>query len=330
MNTKHKSGFTLVELLVVIAIIGILIGMLLPAVQQVRESARRITCANNIRQIALAALNYESSQMRFPPGTLYNEIGGVPDEADSDEASQITTLVFLLANMEQNNLDKEFECQRGLKQSSASSTTDFINISGTGTSDPIKDLQASAFIVPGFECPSKNEPNATARRYLVSFPDRFEIYLPYFGTTNYVSNCGYDSNYDPTRYFSPDGGVNTMPWRGPYTERSKETFGTVSDGSSNVISFFEVWNYQPFLAPNDKDYVGWSWTGASNGSAWAGINPRFSDGGRYPGAGSNHSGGANVAMTDGSSQFLSEDIDRFLLDSLCGVSDGNVANVLDN
>ena len=75
-SRKASSGFTLVELLVVIAIIGILIAMLLPAVQAVREAARRTECMNQVRQLPLAALNFESAQMRLPAGVEHISFQG--------------------------------------------------------------------------------------------------------------------------------------------------------------------------------------------------------------------------------------------------------------
>jgi prepilin-type N-terminal cleavage/methylation domain-containing protein len=89
--SQSRSGFTLVELLVVIAIIGILISMLLPAVQQVRESARRIKCQNNLRQLSLAILNYESANMAFPPlarGTFRGGQFGSPSSSSLEQAGR--------------------------------------------------------------------------------------------------------------------------------------------------------------------------------------------------------------------------------------------------
>ena len=80
-----KNGFTLVELLVVIAIIGILMGLLLPAVQMAREAARRASCQNNMRQLGLAAMNYEGARQKFPPGYTQERVSGFTWRFTSDK-----------------------------------------------------------------------------------------------------------------------------------------------------------------------------------------------------------------------------------------------------
>ncbi|XZE19088.1 DUF1559 domain-containing protein [Pirellulaceae bacterium SH449] len=95
VRRTRSSGFTLVELLVVIAIIGILVGLLLPAVQSAREAARRIQCQNNLKQLALAAHNFHDAYKRFPSG-------GLPPTATS--GSQFSALAQLLPFIEQGNV----------------------------------------------------------------------------------------------------------------------------------------------------------------------------------------------------------------------------------
>jgi len=107
MKLRNVRGFTLVELLVVIAIIGILVGLLLPAVNAAREAARRMSCSNNIRQVGLAYLNYESAFKKFPPGFGGPSVDGTWD-ADPNVGrvgiNRMSGLLMVLPQMEQQGI----------------------------------------------------------------------------------------------------------------------------------------------------------------------------------------------------------------------------------
>ena len=96
---KRQSGFTLVELLVVIAIIGVLVALLLPAVQSAREAARRMSCSNNLKQLSLALHNYEDTHKTLPPAGI--------------DSNQMSWTVLLLPYFEQQNLYDKFNFNKG-------------------------------------------------------------------------------------------------------------------------------------------------------------------------------------------------------------------------
>src|ERR1700736_6209938 len=116
--SSRRPGFTLIELLVVIAIIVVLIGLLLPAVQKVREAANRMTCSNNLKQLALACHNYESAHGHFPPGS-----GNIPPTPPPPAApSPPSMLALILQYMEQGNLYNKFDFDWDVNQSESNWT----------------------------------------------------------------------------------------------------------------------------------------------------------------------------------------------------------------
>jgi prepilin-type N-terminal cleavage/methylation domain-containing protein len=105
-KSQIQTGFTLIELLVVIAIIAVLIGLLLPAIQKVREAAMRTQCQNNLKQIGLAAMNYESGNGKLPPGYLGPLLKENETQTGSNPAGVqwVSLLALLLPYLEQNNV----------------------------------------------------------------------------------------------------------------------------------------------------------------------------------------------------------------------------------
>lgn len=342
MQTSRK-GFTLVELLVVIAIIGILIGMLLPAVQQVREAARRTDCGNRVRQLSLAALNYESANGKMPPLMLTAQPALNGSGQDINEHQITNALAFSLPFLEQGNLDN-------LIPSDAKAINTVLSAATTPTHSTLAALLGNpnhviAYnqTVDGLICPSNTfYADAPASQVIagillytdiapgdlmVGDPDIFTLHQAAnppttgFGRSSYVPVLG-----------AFDRGIDVMAdrgWRltlrqalGVFRPRGQSlSVEKISDGSSNQLMFAEslgtilpadLVDFNPTGAPLLFDVnCLMMCPGCVTGFRWGfGANPDFQTYGSprqstFRQAGSTHPGGNNVARCDGSVEFLS-------------------------
>ena len=336
MKTLYKrNAFTLVELLVVIAIIGILIAMLLPAVQAVREAARNTQCKNNIRQIALAAVNYESGNMKFPPGALEN-LEGVTD-VGLDDAQELGVLVHLLPFIEANNLADLIE--PSLSVDSYADDGNGVGFWAEFDLDGEANTRfASIHQVPSFECPSDQEGTTGVILSAGTFGDDtlapFNVRFLSYGKAALVGDHG-DADIGTTNYLGVAGAVgdisfgsrSTTIWAnhgGIFSNRSETTFGAISDGSSNTFLFGEIASNQDskWPTPSPGNSAAYAWIGniIIPMNFWGAAdltNSQFTLSYR-----SNHLGTVNFANADGSVRSVPETADTTAMRNLSARADG--------
>jgi prepilin-type N-terminal cleavage/methylation domain-containing protein len=262
-RSPRRVAFTLIELLVVIAIIAILIGLLLPAVQKVREAAARTQCANNLKQIGLACHNYQSTFNRLPPGYL-----AVPNDGPNFDVfansgnggngdytiigQNVGLLVYLLPYIEQDNIYKQLSVNMDPNAYDGTGQNFALQTYYAHFPPTANDLSMAQSTIKTYLCPSGiNDPNATSQIFwneeIMASPGGGTVnswddgitpppFIP-LGLTNYagVAGCrgdGYSGNGTYDSYYRQFAGL--------FNNRSKNSLAQVPDGTSNVLMIGEV------------------------------------------------------------------------------------------
>jgi prepilin-type N-terminal cleavage/methylation domain-containing protein/prepilin-type processing-associated H-X9-DG protein len=331
---RRRSGFTLIELLVVIAIIAILIGLLLPAVQKIREAANRMKCSNNLKQIGLAMLNYEGVHQSFPPAA--GPLPVLPSGYPGSGTQRPSTQALLLPYIEQDNKYNQFNIQYDVHLHAINQ-------------------KARTQDVPIYICPS--DPSKV----------RFTTSDGPMGRCNYFASIGRTANS-----FDQDGTVGGVVFL-EFTNTQFNTKGNnpgtvaiadITDGTSNTAMFSEIkkgnfttggartapWDLQnvgftDFLNyPNscNTTNAGVRYAGLQYHRAFIGtsrythaVKPNHLNGDCYDGsadraflaARSWHPGGVNVLFCDGATRFVRDTIDLRTWQLLGSRADGQVVTL---
>ncbi len=244
---NRRSAFTLIELLVVIAIIALLMALLLPAIQKVREAANKMLCASNIRQIAIASHNYHNDFNRLPPGCLGVMPKGSTNPGTAGANYQyIGSLVFLLPYLEADNVAKQLILNYGVDVPVAPGAASFCWFNNS-TNQLVAQYKLKMFYCPSDELANLTPTIGAYASYQSSFSNGLGATI---GGNYYFATGGGGELFGRTNYLGVAGltdvGINaTSPYWAGYNgimqARSKLTLGniTVLDGTSNTLMFGE-------------------------------------------------------------------------------------------
>lgn len=305
MNRRSASrAFTLVELLVVIAIIGVLVALLLPAVQAARESARRMSCSNNLKQMGLACHNYHDTYLCYPISVAYS-VEGAPDSAGQNPGCGANCngkgwILSILPQMEQTALFAQFEPYWGGTA-----------ISGGGINNPaVQCRTAMKTRLKSLQCPTDPDCNKLSTT-------QFQFIGTEVARTNYkgVLGEGRMGGAFPALGGSPDChntiGCKGIFYRNNYREAVK--MRDVTDGTSNTFMIGEdvmKWNNHSTAYYSNGDYASthappnympqpWTATVADNWPEMISFR-------------SLHPGGLQMCLADGSVKFVQQNISQIM------------------
>ncbi len=336
---RRAAGFTLVELLVVIAIIGVLVALLLPAVQAAREAARRAQCTNNLKQLGLAVANQLSAKRDLLPGGLIQDRNF--NKGPGTAYRGVTFFVYLLPYLEQQTIFAQW---------------DFVNLARNSATRN----SPTATLIETFLCPSDQPQERVIDFSTMPAGNHGLTFTGYYAVTSYAGNHGtfnYYPNYIPKPPYEskPDGvffltGPDSAPWQNQDPVKLQE----VTDGTSNTILAGEKYNVDPaFDALPSSNRSGllihqwslWGWMGGFKGTGHVmrssgvsePINFTADDCVSTPGGyacqdrrlrnwGSGHPSGANFVMLDGSTRFISDSVSTIALAALSTRAGGEVVN----
>jgi prepilin-type N-terminal cleavage/methylation domain-containing protein/prepilin-type processing-associated H-X9-DG protein len=325
---RFRSAFTLVELLVVIAIIGVLIGMLLPAAQSVREAARRTQCLNNLRQIGLATTTFHDVHLAFPPARLYPKKNAqAPFDKGGDQPSW---LVRILPFLEQRALYEKWN----------------LSASYEDHDDEVISKALEIFLCPSrHSLTNANVPTEVKELYVrapCGCGGLASIEIVGGATGDYAGNHG-DLSPGSTGsandyYYGGNGTGVLISSQAEEVARRKLNwidrinFASITDGSSNTTLAGELHvvpenlNQIPFNGPiyNGEDLAAFTRIGGPGVPILSGRQKSETG---VLGFGSWHPGLCNFVFADGSTRFVANDIDTVSLGNLCNRRDGGMVSI---